>query len=153
KRAVELDLKDGGRFEHVREWAGKFPGLAIRVAGNLHCADYSDQNTSAIPINTDTMRRALELAAVIATHSLTAFDLMGGDPSLKAARKLWKWVERNHHQTFTFRDAFRALQGSFPRTADLESAVAVLIERYYIEEVPAKPRAGRPSRTFHVNSV
>jgi hypothetical protein len=148
---VEGNMKDDCQFEHCRDWAGKLPGLAVRFAGNLHCADHRSEDASEIPVSFGTMRRALDYAAVAAIHALAAFDLMGGSPALKAARKLLRWIERERKAQFTFRDAHRALRGTYVMAEDLEPAFKVLTERFYLEELPRPARVGRPQRTFAVN--
>jgi hypothetical protein len=100
------------------------------------------------------MDRALAFAAVLADHALAAFDLMGADPALDAARRVWRWIERNRKTSFSARDAFDALKRHFKRMANFEPAVGVLLERSYIfeQEHRANRGPGRPSRVFRVNS-
>ncbi len=147
--AVEKDLRDDGRFEHIRDWAGKLPGAATRIAGLLHCADNPNDPWN-IPVSLETMTRALDLAAVFADHALITFDLMGADTSLDGARKVWRWVERNRLESFSKRDCHNALQGSFKRVKELEEPLIVLIERNYIQ-AETKQTGGRPSIIYRVN--
>lgn len=151
---VEHDLRDGERFEHIRDWAGKLPGAAARIAGLLHCAKHALGNPDKEPIDLDTMRRALVLAAVLTHHALAAFDLMGADLVLKDARKVWGWIKRHRKSTFTFRDCFRALQGTFPRAENLEAAIDALVERGYIaRKENTTSTVGRRTRTYEVNPM
>jgi hypothetical protein len=150
--AVERDMRPDGRFEHMRDWAGKLPGMAARVAGLLHCAEHAfaaDLTASKLSLNT--MSRALDFACVCELHAMAAYDLMGADLALKAARKLWGWIERQRKVEFTFRNAFNALRGSFPRAAELDPAFEVLVERAYIAGKQMASRAGRPTRIYQVN--
>ena len=150
--AVEKDLRPDGRFEYMRDWAGKLPGMAARVAGLLHCAEHAfDDDPTASKLSLNTMKRSLDFAAVCERHALAAYDLMGADLALEAARKLWAWIERQRKVEFTFRGAFKALQGSYPRAADLEPAFEVLLERAYIANKQTAPRIGRPTRIYQVN--
>ena len=150
--AVEKDMRPDGRFEHVRDWGGKLPGMAVRVAGLLHCAEHAfDPDLTASNLSLDTMRRALDFAAVCAEHALAAYALMGADEALKDARKLWGWIERRRKTAVTFRDAHQALRGSFPRSADLEPAFDVLVERSYLVMRESAGRVGRPTKTYRVN--
>ena len=149
-RHIEIDMRDGGRFEHVRDWCSKLPGAPARLAGLLHCAEHA---TGEIPseIGEATMSAALELAATLAAHALAAFGLMGADPGLSAARRVWRWIERTRHTTFRARDGWKALQGSFPARADIEPAFVMLADRGYIRLIEAEARgAGRPSPTYQV---
>ncbi len=155
-RAVEMDMREAGRFEHITDWGGKLPGAAARIAGLLHCAEHASSQPWHAEIILTTMARALELAAVLSTHALAVFDLIGADPDLEAAKKVWRWVERNRQASFTARDCFQALKGTFRRMADLELAFTVLKERLYIFEEnrtvgSRESLPGRPSRLFTVN--
>jgi hypothetical protein len=153
-RTVECELRDGARFEHIRDWAGKLPGAAARIAGLLHCAEYAFSNPGVVTLSAATMEHALQFAAVLSEHALAVFDLMGADAALKAARKVWSWIVRNRKPQFTFRDAHQGLRGSFPRAADLRPAFEVLVERSHIREiVRAQHRGGRPSERFEVHPI
>jgi len=152
QREVEKDMRDGEIFEYVRDWAGKLPGAVGRLAGLLHCVEHSNDQPWAIKINDDTLSRALNLAAFLSRHALSAFDLMGADDDLNSARKVWQWVERNRRESFTARDCFDALKGTFKRMAGINPAFDVLTERHYIFELPHEKSVGRPSRVFKVNS-
>jgi putative DNA primase/helicase len=153
-QAVELDLRDGGRFERIKDWAGKLPGAAVRIAGNLDRAARVFDNTGLADriISAETMEKALDIFAVLSSHALAVFDLMGADDSLRAARKVWKWINRNEKSRFTFRDAFQALRGSYSRALELDPAFRALEERFYLRELPGVDHTpGRPRRVYEVN--
>ena len=59
---VEVAMREGGRFEHIQDWAGKLPGAAVRIAGNLHCAEFAFGMPADSELSIDTMRRALQFA-------------------------------------------------------------------------------------------
>jgi len=146
---VEKDLREGGRFEYITDWAGKLPGAAARIAGLLHCAE-NPHGPWTVPVSLATMTTALNLTAVFADHALIAFDLMGADTSLEGARKVWRWVEKKRFGEFTKRDCFNALKATFHRVANIEEPLTVLIERNYIQTETQKT-GGRPSIKYFVN--
>src|SRR5208282_3746308 len=148
---VEVSMREGGRFEQIRDWAGKLPGAAARIAANLHVAELAFGMPADSKLSIDTMRCALQFAAVLGAHAVATFDLMGADEALKGARKVWAWVQRERKPQFTFRDCFDALRGTFPRTADLERPIDVLVERHHVALLESPPRPGRPSRIYEVN--
>ncbi|MBI5524132.1 MAG: DUF3987 domain-containing protein, partial [Desulfarculus sp.] len=142
---VERKLGEGGDFEHVTDWAGKLPGLAARLAGLLHCMEHLPQAPGK-PISQPTMSAALELAAGLVGHALAAFRLMGADPDLEAAKQALAWIRREPVEHFTVRDCHRALQGRYPRAAEVQAALKVLEERAFI--IPKEPTAkSGPGRT------
>lgn len=151
-RTVERDMRPGERYEHMTDWAGKLPGAAVRVAGLFHCAQYAQAQPHVLPIGLTTMRQALALMAILSAHALAVFDLMGADPALDGARKVWRWIKTDRRASFTARDCFQALRGTFHRMADLDQAFAVLCERGYLTpgDLP-RIGPGRPRRSYTVN--
>jgi hypothetical protein len=152
QRHVEEELRGGGMLEHIRDWASKLPGALARIAGLLHCAVHATDRPQAHPVELPTMEAALALGGILERHALAAFSLMAVDSSLDAAQKVWAWVLRRRQPTFSKRDCFQALKGSFPDIAGLTSPLSVLLERGYLFSVLAPKRVGRPSETYRVNS-
>jgi hypothetical protein len=151
-RKVEIEMRVGGRFEYIRDWAGKLPGAAARIAGLFHCAQEATRQPWNKDIDVETMKMALTLTAILIDHALAVFDLMGADAGLDGARKVWAYVERCRHGRFTARDCFQKLRGTFRRMQQLEPAFDVLVERGYLMETDSERNGpGRPSRTFVVN--
>jgi hypothetical protein len=150
---VESDLRDGGRFEHLRDWAGKLPGAAVRIAGLLHCVDNPSQPWTT-PISLETIQRALEIASVFSSHAIATFDLMGADKALDGSRKVWRWIEKNRAASFSKRECFRSLQGTFPRATDLNEPLKILAERSFVRAGKKESTGvGRPSDIYKVNPV
>jgi putative DNA primase/helicase len=148
---IEHDLADGGRFEHCRDWAGKTPGRAARLAGLLHCA-MNPVEPWSYPVSRETMEQALDITVVSISHALAVFNLMGADPAIESAGRVLQWIKRHRHQEFTKRQAFQDLKGSFNRAAMLDEPLAVLVERNHIRPmVEAEKKPGRKSEAYGVN--
>jgi hypothetical protein len=152
---VERDMRPGERYEHMTDWAGKLPGAAVRVAGLFHCVQHAHAHPHEIPIHLTTMQQALAFLAILSAHALAVFDLMGAEPALDGARRVWRWVDQGRRSAFTARECFQNLRGTFHRMADLDQAFAVLCERGYLlpRDVAriGTGRPGRPSRPYIVN--
>lgn len=132
--AIEVAMKPDGEFANFTDWAGKCPGLAIRFAGVLHMIAHAhNADPWAHPISGETMTAALEITAIGAKHSLHAMDMMGADDDLQDARKMLRWIERKQRPSFSLREAFDGLKGSFHRMPRLLAAAAILEERGYIQ--------------------
>jgi hypothetical protein len=147
---VEAGMRDGGTYAHLTDWAGKFPGAVARIAALLHITRYALANPPDKEINLDDMSAALRMADALSAHALSVFDLMGADPALDGARAVLRWIEREGKAEFTFRDCHYAHKTRYKRTAELEPAIDVLIERHYIRARAVKV-AHRPSRMLQVN--
>ncbi len=61
------------------------------------------------------MKRAIECSRLLSGHAEVVFQLMGSDPAIEAAKHLLNWIERGKLETFTARDAHRAVMGRYPR--------------------------------------
>jgi hypothetical protein len=142
-KAIELQMQPDGSMEHITDWAGKAPGAAIRLAGVIHGIKHT--NPWQEDISEETMNEALEIMAVFTLHSRAAFDMMGADPSIAAARRVWCWIERNRQPSFTVRDVFNGTKGTFHRVKEVRHALDVLEERGYVEVMDVAPlKPGRP---------
>jgi len=149
-KTVEGELRPGGNFESMTDWAGKLPGAAARIAGLFHAI------TADLPgdriISSETMDRALALSAILADHAKEALGQMGVDQTRAAALKILKWIQNTNANTFTARDCFRALQGSFKSADEMTPALDALTERGYIRNISSPPTGpGRPSKIYEVN--
>ena len=142
---IESGMKPGGDFEHMTDWGGKAPGVAIRIAGVLHAIKYAHEVPWAAEISIETMADALEILAVVTWHSKAAMDWMGADETVAAASRVWQWVVHGRRELFTVRNAHQALKGTFQRVKPLREALGVLEERGYIRiDEPDRGRPGRP---------
>jgi hypothetical protein len=155
QREVELMMRSGGRLENLTDWAGKLPGATARIAGLLHCADYATCAESVLEVQAETMERAVRFARFLLEHALIAFDVMGADPGMEVAQRLWSVIEANRSDTFSANDAWHPLRGTYKRAKDAEPGFEVLIEHSYIEELHTADlrKPGRPSRRFRVNPL
>jgi putative DNA primase/helicase len=152
---VEVGLRDGGKFETLRDWAGKLPGLAGRLAGILHCMEHlSDAHLHKV--TQPTMANALELGTALTSHAMAAFALIGADPNIEAAKKVLAWIQRGAVEEFTATDCYRSLRGTYPRMEMIRSALGVLEERLHIfpAKVETNEGPGRPpSPAYKVNPL
>lgn len=149
-RKVEGNMREGEEYFYMTDWAGKFPGAVARIAALLHIARYATIQPQDRPIALIDMQAALRMANVLSAHALAVFDLMGADPALDGARTVLRWLKREGKDTFTFRDCHYVHKSRYPRAAELEPVMEVLMERHFIRPRVEKV-AHRPSRIFEVN--
>ena len=99
------------------------------------------------------MRTALSLARKLVPHAIHTYALMGEGGDIQAARRVLRWIEGTGVDEFTARDCHAALKGTFPKRADLDPGLAVLMERGFIRRVqpPAKGGPGRKREPYQVN--
>jgi hypothetical protein len=162
--AVEPRLGPDGDLAHVADWAGKLAGLAARCSGLLHLADrIDDLEPWRTAVGVETLERGIALADYALAHALAAFGAMGADPATGAARRLWRWIDQRGEPTVRRADAYQALRGQFPKSADLDAPFALLLEygylRLHAEEIDRHaegrrgPQGRPPSTLYDVNPL
>ncbi|HWE61949.1 MAG TPA: YfjI family protein [Chloroflexota bacterium] len=154
---VEGMLAPEGELAHMSDWGGKFAGAVARVIGVLHLAARSDEAQPwTTPVAASVVDDGLAIAEYLLAHGRVAFAEMGADPATAVAEIVRDWVLREKLESFSKRDAWRALRGRFGRAADLDAPLAMLVEHGYLREQEARPRVGRgrkPSQVYLVNPL
>lgn len=152
QRAVEVQFRDGGRLQYLKDWGSKLPGAAIRLAGVFHMVEQGGRRDLGLLIPRSTIQQALDLAACLISHVQCVFALMDRDSAVDAAKKLVVWAIRRGQPSFTIRDCFRAHQGRFERVDAMLPILSLLEQHGYIRRVPQCSAGGRkPSEICEVN--
>ena len=141
---IEREMREGGKLEHMTDWGGKAPGMAIRIAAVLHGLTHAHDQPWDHEIAGETMDHATAIMAVGVAHAQAAYGLMGADPLVHDATRAWEWIQVRR-EPVTARDVFNALRGRFPTMRDVYAALYVLEERGYIRFLHPEP-SGRPGR-------
>ncbi len=151
QKAIEIKMRPGNEMELYTDLAGKAPGAAARLSGVLHGIKHAHGSPWEAVITQETMQEALEIISVCLQHSLAAMGIMGTDPTITSAKKVWHWIERNKMTHFTLREAFNALRGTFSRVPELRKIFEILEERGYLRIIePEKSGPGRRSELIVV---
>jgi hypothetical protein len=154
---MEMMLGPEGELVHMSDWGGKFAGAVARIIGILHVAAHSDHAQPwATPVDQSVVGEGLTIAEYLLAHARVAFTEMGADPAAAAARIVQDWARRAKLESFSKRDAWRALRGRFGRAADLDAPLAMLVEHGYLREQEHGHRPGRgrrPSQMYDVNPL
>ncbi|KJS28990.1 MAG: hypothetical protein VR64_22270 [Desulfatitalea sp. BRH_c12] len=152
---VEMEMGENGDLAGMKDFGGKLPGAAARIAGLFHCYIHAHNGPQVERVSFATMSAALSLAGKLSAHTRTVYDLMGVDPDIEDARRMLNWIVKESKHRFTLRECHRALQGSFSRKEALEPALKVLTERGYIRLMarPSTQGPGRPSIIYEVHPL
>ncbi len=144
---LESQLAPGRPLARLAGWANKLNGACARLAAALHVADaLGGGGDWTGPIGAGAVGRAVRLCReYYIPHAVAAFDLMGTNPVVGGAWKVWAWVRAEGLATFTKRDAFRACRASFETVDDMQPALD-LLERHYLIRQQAGPTRSGPGR-------
>lgn len=154
QRAIERQFRDGGELQSLKDWGGKLPGAALRLAGIFHMVLHSVRPGGVPKMDLATLTPAIELATSMIPHAQAVFLLMERDPAVDDAEKLVSWIVRHGKPFFTVRDCFRAHQNRFQRVDALLPILALLEQHGYMRRIRRDPDGGRaPSEICEVNPV
>jgi putative DNA primase/helicase len=148
QRMVEVEMREGNRLAGLRDWAGKLPGAAARIAGIFHCV--TTVPTVDPEIQRDTAEAALALASILISHSTCAFGLMGANVHVETAKRLVKWAISGTKREITKRDIFCAFQSTFKSMDNLEPVLRLLSDHHYLR-IEERLTKGRPSKACRWN--
>lgn len=157
ERWIEPQLHPLAALGGITDWAGKLAGATVRIAANLHLAEFFDvEDLWDVPIQPETMNAAIELGRFYLDHARAAFAEMGADPEVEGARHVLAWIERNEVREFSERDAFQGTRGRFQRVNELRPVLHLLVDHRFIRLLPSPETAGvgRPrSPQYEVNPM
>ena len=151
QHAVELQFREGGALQWLRDWGSKLPGAALRLAGVFHAIEQVGR-AEFDEIPPCTIARALDFASCLISHARAVFALMERDPNIENAQKLIAWIVRQRKASFTIRDCFRAHQAYFKRVDAMTPVLTLLEQHEYIRRQARESSGGRhPSDVCEVN--
>jgi len=149
---LELEPRhaETGDLASVEGWAKKLPGQVLRIASVLELF----AEPASMTVGGAAMDDAIALVPYLVAHARLVADLMTGQrrSSLGPARDILEWLRSTRTEVFAVAEVQRALHGRSwcSDASSVESAVAVLEERYWVSAVPAPERAtgsrGRPPK-------
>lgn len=131
-----------GDLAHIRDWAAKWVGLCVRLAGILHAADGTGSTVSA-----ETFANATRIGRWALGHALRAFDALGADPAIEDARHLLGVIERRQLSEWSVKELFDIVpRGQFAKVDDLRTGVEILEAHGWVRAMPAPEakKRGRP---------
>jgi hypothetical protein len=150
---IEPRLGEHGELGQISDWGGKLAGAVARIAGLLQAAERVDASDPFVgPVDEHAMRSAIEFGHYFISHARSAFDLMGADPDVELARKVLRWIQSEHLQTVSKRDAWQRLKGgSIKQARDLDEPLRLLVDHGYLRRAaPAEGTAGRKSEVYEI---
>jgi putative DNA primase/helicase len=151
QKAIEHQLRSGGKLESCVGWGGKISGFALRLAGLIHVCETLGKS---YVVSAQAMNKALELAALLCEHAVAAFLGMGAEQSATDAQDVLKWLEELHQPSFTKTEIVRALKNkACGKSERLDKALKILAERHIISEPVTKPTSNsfKPTTYFEIN--
>lgn len=145
---VEDRQADGGEFESIRDWTSKLAGAVARIAALLELARVG---LAAEVVTFDSMDDAIRLAMVLIPHAHCAFGLLGTDAVDVDAQAVLRWARGRGDETFSQREAQKAMQGRFTNVERLKKAMERLSDADCVRSFRRSQTGGRPSACYRLN--
>lgn len=147
-RKIEPELQPGKTLRdksgYLSGFAGKAPGLAVRVAGLLALA-----NGSRV-VNLVDFERGKRFVEFAIQHARIISGFVSEDPATADAKRVLGWIERKNERTIKRRDTCRDLN----LTAAEAAAVLRLLEEHdYVRPVEPTPYAGSGQGRKSIRSI
>lgn len=132
-----------GEGQDISEWANKYIGTVLRIAGLLHVAS-TDSDT--LEISEDTVDRAFRIGKYFLAHARYAFSIMVTDLSVQKAKFVMAKLRKESVTEIRRQDLFQMCRGKFfKKTEDIQPTLDLLETHGYIRsEQPLRLSAGRP---------
>jgi hypothetical protein len=159
---LEPQLAEGEELSLLAGWANKLTGACARIAGIIHLAG---GGTCAVPVSGPTALAAIRLGRdYLLPHAQAAFHLMGADERLAQAQRVWRAVEQISERSersertplrVSRRDLHQGVRStkSFHTPEEVDPAIELLVDRYYLRPAPPTGRPGRGNKSpeYEVN--
>ena len=133
-----------GEGQGIADWACKYIGSVLRIAGLLHLAN-CEKGQLEIPVTV--MRNAISIGKYFLAHAMYAYSMMGTDLSIQKARFVWGRLKKKNVRTIKRSDLFQMCCGKFfKKTEEIQPTLDLLAGDGYIRiEEPERSSVGRPA--------
>ena len=121
-----------GEGQGIADWACKYIGSVLRIAGLLHLAN-CEKGQLEIPVTV--MRNAISIGKYFLAHAMYAYSMMGTDLSIQKARFVWGRLKKKNVRTIKRSDL-----------EEIQPTLDLLAGDGYIRiEEPERSSVGRPA--------
>lgn len=149
----ELEPRLVDDLEEIDDWAGKYHGQVIRIAGILHCCIHGEDAAAEL-VSGGTMQNAITIGRYFLEHAKAAFLLMGLGESqdVKDAKYILKRIDSTGQTEISKKELFdlcRKKEG-FEQVEYMDPILNLLIDHGYIRMEKVKT-GGRPTEKVILN--
>jgi hypothetical protein len=118
----------------IADFAGKFVGAVLRIAGLLYIAEAVPLSDDELSLSESFMQSAIVIGEYFLEHAKAAYQMMGADEELKNAEYILQKIVRNNIQQATKTELVRICR-KFKSTEKLTEPLNILLNYNYLKEV------------------
>ncbi len=133
-------------YSEMADWANKFAGASLRIAGLLHCAvNMIEPYTKEV--SKKTMEKAIKIANYFSGHAVYAYSLMGASKAVSEAKIVLKRLEKQNKAELSRCEIHHLCRvRQFKSVEDILPALDLLNEYGYLRKAGGwRETGGRPS--------
>lgn len=135
----EHEIYLSGEGQMISDWAGKYIGAVLRIAGLLHVAEPDRDDCE---VSSDTMRRAIEIGKYFLAHSAYAYSMTGNDLSIKKAQFVLGKLKKGRITSIKRWELAKLCRGKFfKKSEDLYPTLELLQSCGYILQTDANTQS------------
>ncbi len=133
-----------GEGQAISDWASKYIGAILRIAGLLHGADMEPDEWV---ISSETVSRAIWIGKYFLAHSCYAYSMMGTDLTIQKANFVLAKLRKKGLKEVKRSELFQMCRGKFfKKTEELFPTLELLENHGYLRcDEPERHSAGRPA--------
>ncbi len=133
-----------GEGQAIADWASKYIGTVLRIAGLLHAAELNGEDRPSI--SAQTMNRAIRIGAYFLAHAQYAYSMMGTDLCIQKAKFVMAKLTKKNVREIKRNELFQMCRGKFFKKTDELFPTLELLEDhgYLLLEQPIVCSVGRP---------
>ncbi len=145
---IENNLKDGGTFEYMKEWANKQLGRALKIAGIFHLCEYEVKEK----LNGKTAYNAINVAIWAENQALKAFGEIGTIDEEKTAKYVLSRIKKSGNLELSKREILRLCRKL--NAEQIANPLEQLECMGYIRLMAKEHKApGKPGERYKVNPL
>lgn len=144
-------------LSEISDFAGKFVGTVLRIAGLVYIAgDVPLYSQSELIMPEDCMQAAIVIGEYFLEHAKAAYQLMGADEVTEQCKYILRQLQKSQATAITVRDIMRFCQ-KFKTAETVNTPLTRLCEYGYFREVQvdyaASGKGRPPAKQWEVNPV
>ena len=136
----------------IVDFAGKFVGSVLRIAGLLYIAERLPFTADELILDECFMRSAITIGEYFLEHAKAAYQLMGADENMKNAEYILQKIIKNHISQATKTELVRICR-KFKSTEQMTESLKILVDYNYLREVEQEYNgAGRRPENIYITN-
>ncbi|MFQ7754147.1 MAG: YfjI family protein [Acutalibacteraceae bacterium] len=136
-------------LEPIEDWAGKYHGQVMRIAGLLHVCDFKDKAAN-FPLELETMKAAERIGEYFLKQAQAIYGSMDfvEDQTTKYAKYILRRLDEYGENSITKRELHQLCKDKkgLETSEKQEPALKLLVDRGYIRMEDAAPTSGKGGR-------